>query len=83
MRAVAFLVTIAASLSWPCDRLPPQNESFEQLRSDAFEAFVEELEAHAKWCSQKRLFLERANTYELILDYDHDHAPQRAASQPQ
>lgn len=74
MKAVSFLVAIAAS--W----FPPsQTEGFEQQRSEAFQAFIAELEAHAKWCSQKRLFLERESVYELILDYDPDHAEARRA----
>lgn len=72
-------VAIVVALFGLARAAPKQAGDFEERRSAVFREFVDQLEDHADWCTENRLFLERAQTYALIIDYAPDHPEARRA----
>jgi hypothetical protein len=54
-------------------------EVLEARKQAAAQQLIADLEALAKWCKTPKLFGKRDETYELILDFDTDHAQARRA----
>ncbi len=51
--------------------------SFAEDRAAAVAALVADLEELADWCNSEKLFLERDRVYELVLEFEPDHAGAR------
>ena len=55
----------------------PHLDSVLEQRQAAYEALADRLEAHAEWCGEKRLHLERKKTYDVLLELRPNHEDAR------
>jgi len=63
----------AVGVGQPVEHHQDEGEGYEAIRARELTGLTTRLAEHAEWCKKKKLWLQRALTYEALLEFEPDH----------